>query len=194
MAELQRPWPAGLRSIDGARLIGMGLGWFVHEWAGAQGLGHDGAGLGCAATLRVLPGYDAAVVCLSNAWYEGYALNGEMVRGVLEDELNVRAAEPDSAPNPHGSGRYVGTYGRLGSHIEVTAPSSDKLKAHLRQDLLYISGQTAAVVELEPVGPDLFRARGPMWPRNRVYSFIDTTGSGKCDYLYEGFRGHRRDG
>jgi CubicO group peptidase (beta-lactamase class C family) len=186
MAEFQRPCPSGILSIDGATLAGMGLGWFVFDWAGTRVLGHDGMGLGCAATLRMFPDRDAAVVCLSNAWYAGYALNGEVVRGVVEDELGLAPAEEEVAANPHDATRYLGTYRRLASEIEI-AERPAGLLARLRQELLYVPGRTVAEVELEPVGPDLLRARHASWALPRTYRFVD-------GYLYENFRAHRRDG
>jgi hypothetical protein len=192
MTEFQRRWPSGLSSIDGSPLTGMGLGWFVHDWAETRVFGHDGAGLGCAASLRVVPEQDVAVVCLSNSWYAGYGLNGELLRSVLEEELGLTAPRLVTEPNPHGAERYVGTYRRLASEIEIIELDGG-LEARQRQDLLHDSSESATEFELEPVGPDLFRARNPAWALDRTYRFVTTAGT-RPDYLYQGIRAHRRDG
>ena len=88
---------------------GMGLGRQLHDRSCRRVLGHDGAGLGCAAAQRVIRIHDAAVVCLANSWHAGSALVGDVVRGLLEDELGLAATPMEVVANPHPAGRYVGT-------------------------------------------------------------------------------------
>jgi CubicO group peptidase (beta-lactamase class C family) len=192
MTEFQRPWPTGI-AAPGPPLAGMGLGWFMWDWTGTRVIGHDGAGFGSAASLRLVPAHDVAVVSLANSWYDGYALTGELVRGILEDEVGlVSAGEPAAGCALHQPAGYVGTYRRLGSEIEVTAHASGGLIVRQRQELPHDSSESVTESALEPIGPDLFRARNPAYAYDRNYRFVATAGS-RPDFLYQGIRAHRRD-
>jgi CubicO group peptidase (beta-lactamase class C family) len=183
MAELQRPWPEG---IDPG-LEGMGLGWFLFDLQGTRLLSHDGAGLGCSATLRVIPEHGAVVAGLANTWYGGFPLTNELMRDVIADELGLRAEElPAHTANPHPASRYAGSYARLRIDLELSAGADGTLAARETTDGLGVHADTVREFALEPIGPDRFRAAAdPMTGSEPVYLFLDTDGDGAVDYLQQ---------
>lgn len=198
MAERQKSFPDGVTHLASVeRLEAVGLGWLLWDWDGTRVLGHDGGGLGCFSSLRVIPERDAAVVCLANYTYGGIPLARELVRAVLNEELGVRPAQTPRTENPHTARRYVGRYRRLGVDLEISERLGGRLAVrHRRQAVSTVFPESTDEAELEPVGPDRFRGRYATFPSLQsvdvTVRFVDTDDDGIADYAYEDTRAHRR--
>jgi CubicO group peptidase (beta-lactamase class C family) len=98
-----------------------GLGWARYEWEGNQVIGHDGATIGQAAFLRLLPAKGLAVVLLTNGG--GSAdLYQDLFREIFAEVAAVNLPRPLSAPaNPIDVdlSQHVGRYERTGARIEI---------------------------------------------------------------------------
>lgn len=98
-----------------------GLGWIRYGWDGHRLIGHDGATLGQAAMLRILPEHGLAVTLLTNggnvrALYEDLfeGIFSELAGLSLPQALGPPAESVDVDVRPH-----VGTYERASVRMEV---------------------------------------------------------------------------
>lgn len=171
-----------------------GLGWILFDWDGHDVIGHDGATLGQASTLRIAPGEDLIVSVLTN---------GGKVRGFLHemtatlfDELADVAVPEETSPLDDPSSvdvsRYTGTYGQetAGYHFHVRD----------RQLLLDIEPRSEhakqLVPELEdvavrPAGGDDFVAE--IMGQPSTISFFAFNGDDRPRFAHVGFRALPRE-
>jgi hypothetical protein len=192
MAEWQRAWPDGIEP----GLVGQGLGWLIWDWGGMRVLGHDGSGVGCFASLRLVPDLGFAVVALTNYETGGIDLADELVRGVLADEAGLsppaRLEPIESADAPEFS-RYRGTYARLNTAYEISARPGAGLVARVSMDALgVVVPDDVAERSLEPAGKDLFAMRHALVETDTAIRFVDADGDGELDYLYDNKWANRR--
>ncbi|MCK2240182.1 MULTISPECIES: serine hydrolase [unclassified Crossiella] len=100
-----------------------GLGWTLYDWDGTPGYGHDGAGTGQFAYLRVIPGTRVAVALLTNGG-DARILYANLFRELLAEIAEVRMPAPfgpPARPLVVDVARFAGTYRREGVEITVTA-------------------------------------------------------------------------
>lgn len=100
-----------------------GIGWLLPTWEGQRVYGHDGATIGQAACLRVLPDQDSAVVLLTNGgrmmdlWH---ALANEIATatgGPHEPDL----PKPPAEPVQHDLADWYGTYDSYSMSMEIAS-------------------------------------------------------------------------
>jgi CubicO group peptidase (beta-lactamase class C family) len=192
MAEWQRPWPEGIEP----GLVGQGLGWLIWDWGGTRVLGHDGSGVGCLASLRLVPDHGIAAVVLTNYETHGIDLADELIRRVLADEAGLapppRLAPSDGAGIPDAS-RYTGTYKRLNTAYEIAERPGSGLAARVFMDALgVVVPDDVAERSLEPAGDDLFAMRHALAATDTAIRFVDADGDGELDYLYDDKWANRR--
>ena len=192
MAEWQRAWPEGIEP----GLVGQGLGWLIWDWGGARVLGHDGSGVGCFASLRLVPDHGIAVVVLTNYETGGLDLADELIRGVLADEAGL-SPPPRLAPiardAPLEASRYTGTYKRLNTAYEITERPGAGLAARVSMDAMgVVVPDDVAERTLEPAGDDLFTMRHTLVSTDTAMRFVDADGDGELDYLYDDKWANRR--
>ena len=161
-----RRWPSGNgpgRRASSPGSSDQGLGWLIWDWGGVRVLGHDGSGVGCFASLRLVPDYGIAVVVLTNYETGGLDLADELIRGVLADEAGL-SPPPPLAPiardTPLEASRYTGTYKRLNTAYEITERPGPGLAARVVMDAMgVVVPDDVAERTLEPAGDDLFTMR-----------------------------------
>jgi len=192
MAEWQRAWPEGIEP----GLAGQGLGWLIWDWGGARVLGHDGSGVGCFASLRLVPDRGIAVIVLTNYETEGIELADELIRGVLAEEAGL-SPPPRLAPierdAPLEPSRYTGAYKRLNTAYEITERPGPGLAARVFMDAMgVVVPDDVAERTLEPAGDDLFAMRHAQVATDTAIRFVDADGDGEVDYLYDDKWANRR--
>jgi CubicO group peptidase (beta-lactamase class C family) len=189
MHSTQRPWPSGIQP----GLAGVGLGWMLYDWNSRRVLGHNGAGAGAHASLRLVPELSAAVVVLTNATNGGRPLTENVLRATFAEELDIDIPDfPDPYPGSFDNERYIGNYDRLTSRQDVIE-SDETLIVRSHSD--EFDGLLPAYVRerrLTQVAPDVFLA--PHWqpPLDIAFRFLDVDGDGVSDYLYEDGWAHHR--
>lgn len=139
-----------------------GLGWIRFDWGGTRLYGHDGATIGQAAMLRVLPEAGLAVVLLTNG---GNAkdlyqqLFGEIF-AALGDVALPTDFGPPTAPFETDVTPYLGRYERANVELEVFE-TGDALRARstVSGDAASFVSQTVTECDLVPVREGLFALR-----------------------------------
>jgi CubicO group peptidase (beta-lactamase class C family) len=156
-----------------------GIGWILYDWDGRRVYGHDGATLGQAAFLRVVPEAGVAIVLLTNGG-NAHDLYEELFRALL-DELCDLAMPPALAPEPEPPllpvGEFAGLYERVGVRIEL-ADRGGRLAARLTATgpLAELEDDPVEEVELVPVMPNVFVTRSDgeqTWTPAVFYSLDD---------------------
>ncbi len=110
--EVPDPWTLGSH---------WGLGWFLMDWSERRVYGHDGATLGQAAFLRILPDAGLSVALLTNGGHTRELfldLFGEVFRELAGVELPA-SPEPAADPPAFDPAAYVGRYAREGVEMSV---------------------------------------------------------------------------
>jgi CubicO group peptidase (beta-lactamase class C family) len=110
--ELPDPWTLGRH---------WGLGWILYDWDGRRVFGHDGATIGQAAFLRVVPEAGVAIVLLANGG-NVHDLYQELFRELLAELCDLRMPEPLSPaadPPVVPLAALAGRYERVGVRIEL---------------------------------------------------------------------------
>ncbi|MFD8339420.1 serine hydrolase domain-containing protein [Streptomyces solisilvae] len=184
MAERQVELPDALSLGDS-----WGLGWIRFGWDGHRLIGHDGATLGQAAFLRVLPEQDLAVTLLANggAAKDLYReLFGELfaeLAGVAVPE----PAQPPAEPVPVDARRHLGRYERAGTRIDVLkGPDGLRLRHTTTGPLAHLVPEPVLETTLVPVSDSQFLVRyadSPSWIPVTFYSL--PTGE---SYVHHGMR------
>jgi hypothetical protein len=141
-----------------------GLGWIRFGWDGHRLFGHDGNTIGQAAFLRVLPEAGLAVALLTNGG-NTHDLYVDLYREVFAELVGVAMPEPlapPAEPPAVDPARYVGTYERAGSRIEVfEADGGLRLRDTVTGPIAELVPETTHEYDLVPVDDGLFAVRPP---------------------------------
>src|SRR4051794_7530635 len=110
-----------------------GLGWILFDWDGRRVYGHDGATVGEAAFLRVVPDAGVAIALLTNG---GHArdLYEDTFRELLTELCGLtmpRPLEPPAEPVHVDASGLAGLYERVGVRIELEPDGNGSLRGHL---------------------------------------------------------------
>jgi CubicO group peptidase (beta-lactamase class C family) len=139
-----------------------GVGWILYDWDGRRVFGHDGATLGQAAFLRVVPEAGVAIVLLTNGG-NAHDLYEELFRALLDELCGLTMPAP-LAPEPEppvvAVGDFTGLYERVGVRIEL-ADRGGRLAGRLTATgpLAELEEDPEEEVELVPVRPNVFVTR-----------------------------------
>lgn len=154
--ERQADWP--VTPWTGIRI---GLGWQLYEWDGGRVIGHDGATIGQAAFLRILPETGLVAVLLTNG---GGGRN--LYRALFDDIFRELAgvalpAPPSSIDRPAvDPDRVVGRYANILTEAEILVEQGRLLlKTQLRGPLA--AALQGEIWPLIPIGPNAFRVGNP---------------------------------
>ena len=106
-----------------------GLGWILMSWDGRPVFGHDGATLGQAGFLRVLPDTDLAVCLLVNGGGHPRELFQDLFEEIFSERAGVHLPAPlePTAPTVPDVSRFVGHYAREGVVMEIAAQDDGAL-------------------------------------------------------------------
>ncbi|MFF5207833.1 serine hydrolase [Streptosporangium sp. NPDC000396] len=169
-----------------------GLGWALFD-GDRPAFGHDGDTIGQAAALRVVPDAGVAVALLANTDVFG-AFSREVFSELLSTlcDLTVPAPlTPPVAPVQMELERYVGTYERVGTRVEVM------LHDGRLRTLVTPTGALATLMppqerELVAVADGRFLEKQP--ESDRWVSTVFVTSPDGAEYLYRGIRAHPKVG
>ena len=163
-----------------------GLGWAVFSWNGRTVIGHDGGTIGQSAFLRVVPDAGVAICLLTNGGGT-IALFDDLCRELMLETAGVQMpppVKPLDDPPGYDASRYIGTYERECSRIEV-AQRGDQLVATQT-----VTGPAATMtpepfdLELVPYAADVFLTRHPAIPEMWVTAtFLDFGDGTSCIHL-----------
>ncbi|WP_307804676.1 serine hydrolase domain-containing protein [Streptomyces sp. VRA16 Mangrove soil] len=164
MAERQVELPDPLSLGDS-----WGLGWIRFGWDGRRLIGHDGATLGQAAFLRVLPEQDLAVTLLTNG---GAAkdLYRELFGEIFAELAGVavpQPPQPPAVPVSVDARRHLGRYERAGTRIDVLQRADGlRLRHTTTGPLAHLVAEPVLETVLVPVSDSQFLVRyadSPSW-------------------------------
>ena len=139
------------------------LGWILDDWGGRLVFGHDGATIGQAAFLRVVPHAGVAVVLLTNGGH-AHDLYQDLFRELLGELCGVEMPRPLAPPAhpPHvDAAAYAGRYERVGIRYELEPDGNGSLRGHLSYTgyLAEIEDDPDADFALVPVADGVFATR-----------------------------------
>jgi hypothetical protein len=162
-----------------------GLGWAIYDWGGAKVIGHDGAGIGQLAYLRVAPNARFAVALLTNGVTAGN-LSQELFKRLFAEGPAI--AFPDDPTVDESvavdAGSFVGTYERSGLHTEIEADGGG-LIASIEyggpMEGLYTPVHRAP---LRPIDGSSFLVYLPDFGEDVPFVFSDPDESGRSLYLH----------
>lgn len=139
-----------------------GLGWIRFDWGGARLYGHDGATIGQAAMLRVLPEAGLAVVLLTNG---GNAkdlyqeLFGEIFAALGDVTLPTNFGPP-ATPFETDVAPYIGRYERANVVLETFEERGElRVRSTVSGDAANFVSQAVTEFDLVPVSEGLFALR-----------------------------------
>ncbi|PRY38730.1 serine hydrolase [Umezawaea tangerina] len=163
-----------------------GLGWIRFDWDGRRLIGHDGSTIGQNAFLRVLPEEGLAVVLLTNGGHTR-DLFVDLYREVFAELAGLAVPpplEPPAEPVSVDADRYLGTYERAGSRLEVL--DGPVLRTTVTGPLAALVPDVTQEYPMVAVAEDLFVVRDPrMRTWTPVWFYALPTGE---RYLHFGVR------
>ncbi|MCA1221995.1 serine hydrolase domain-containing protein [Streptomyces sp. 8L] len=136
-----------------------GLGWIRFCWDGHRLIGHDGATLGQAAFLRVLPEQDLAVTLLANG---GAAkdLYRDLFAEIFAELAGVTMPEqpqPPDVPVRMDVRRHLGRYERAGTRIDIIESSDGwRLRHTTTGPIAHLVREPVLETALVPVSDNQF--------------------------------------
>ncbi|PZS28017.1 MAG: serine hydrolase [Pseudonocardiales bacterium] len=158
-----------------------GLGWILYDWGGRRVIGHDGATIGQAAFLRIVPDSSVAVCLLTNG---GHAedlyreLFPELMEALCGIDMPPPLTPPSSSPRVDAA-RHAGVYERLGVRLELAEHDGGLSGRIIPSGELAEIGDDDPAKELEivAVSDDVFLARiddtGVTWTPAVFYRLAD---------------------
>ncbi|MDQ1712064.1 MAG: hypothetical protein QOE45_1514 [Frankiaceae bacterium] len=168
-----------------------GLGWILSRWDGRRVIGHDGATLGQAAFLWLVPDSDVSVsLCTTggNAADLFEALAGELLGELAGIVMPSRPVPPDKQLDVDPA-RYVGRYAREGAEL-VVSPSDDGLQLSVRTTGPLANSRPAMPPrQLRALSEEILLSRAPGERSWTPVAFFDLDGE---RYLHFGARATRR--
>jgi CubicO group peptidase (beta-lactamase class C family) len=140
-----------------------GLGWILFDWDGRRVFGHDGATIGQAALLRVVPDAGVAIALLANGG-NVRDLYADLFGELLAELCDLRMPDPLAPPahRPHvDAARFAGRYERVGSRLDFEAGDDGSLAARLETTGYLAELEDDPVEELTfvPVSERVFAGR-----------------------------------
>ena len=154
--ERQADWPTTPWTA-----IRMGLGWRIHDWEGRRIFGHDGATIGQAGFLRIVPETGLAAVLLANGGgaknlYQ--ALFGDILREFAG--IGMPGQPPAIDRDSFDAGRVTGRYANILTEAEISVENGDLiLKSRLRG--LLADALADETWPLIPIAPNACRVGNP---------------------------------
>jgi dipeptidyl aminopeptidase/acylaminoacyl peptidase/CubicO group peptidase (beta-lactamase class C family) len=163
-----------------------GLGWILFDWSGRRLLGHDGNTIGQSAFLRIDPEAGIAVALLTNG---GNARDlfrdvyGEIFGSLVGVDL-PRQPEPLDHPPPFDADRYVGTYERVASRIEIVERDGGLVATStVTGPLAKLVPKTTKTSELRYAGDELFVTRDEGQENWTPVVFFDLPDGTRCIHM-----------
>ncbi|MET1071940.1 MAG: serine hydrolase domain-containing protein [Umezawaea sp.] len=139
-----------------------GLGWILYDWDGRRVYGHDGATLGQAAFLRVVPDAGVAVVLLTNGG-NAHDLYEDLFRELLAELCGLSMPAPlapEAKPPRVPVAELTGLYERVGVRIEL-ADRGGRLAGRViaTGPLAELDDDPVEELAFVPVAPNVFVTR-----------------------------------
>ncbi|HKY91998.1 MAG TPA: serine hydrolase [Nevskiaceae bacterium] len=162
-----------------------GLGWILAQWGDQPVYGHDGATLGQAACLRILPKAGVVICLLMNGGRGPVQLFRELAGEIAPALAGV---SPPTLPTPTPGlrvdpRRYVGTYSRVGCDVTV-AEQDDGLAFTLQftGDMARLLTPTPETGALVPHSEEVFLATLPSRPEPVPVVLFERDGTRYCHF------------
>ena len=175
-----------------------GLGWILDHWGDVAVIGHDGNSLGQNAFMRVAPAEQFGF-CLQTNVESALSLYRELAEWLFGQRLGVTPRrDPDVRDEAvTDTGRYVGTYARVGLEIDVHVDDAQRLVATVTPShgIAEEQGWPPMVdLPLQPVArEDSFLLRLPIADADLLAVFFNPDEvDARPTYLHYGGRAHRR--
>jgi CubicO group peptidase (beta-lactamase class C family) len=175
-----------------------GLGWILDHWGDVAVIGHDGNSLGQNAFMRVAPAEQFGF-CLQTNVESALSLYRELADWLFGQRLGVTPRrDPDVREDAvTDTGRYVGSYARVGLDIDVHVDDAQRLVATVTPShgIAEEQGWPPMVdLPLQPVDrEDSFLLRLPIADADLLAVFFNPDEEGgRPTYLHYGGRAHRR--
>lgn len=132
MQQPQAPLPPNLE----LRANAWGLGWYLLDWNGTVGFGHDGGTIGQASFLRVFPKSETAVAIMINAVRGGARLIEELAAELIRDLTGAEMPMIGEAlpPGVVDVARFAGSFSQPDIQISTRAADDDLLILISRRD------------------------------------------------------------
>jgi CubicO group peptidase (beta-lactamase class C family) len=170
-----------------------GLGWILFDWNGTEVIGHDGATLGQASFLRLVPGRNVAVGILTNGG-KVRTFTSALASRILEEVADVQVppqpqplVEPSTVELEAVVGRYVQDTAeyRFRQHDGQLVMDLTPRSEHAKQLVPELHD-----VPLQPAGAGDFV--GSMLGQPMTFSFYDPAGGDQARFVHVGFRAYPR--
>ena len=134
----------------------------MFDWSGRRLFGHDGNTIGQSAFLRIDPESGIAIALLTNGGNAGDLFRdvyGELFGRLADVQIPPRP-EPLANPPVFDPAKYVGTYERVASRIEIVARDGSLFATStVTGPLAKLVPKTTQTFELRLAGDDLFVTR-----------------------------------
>ena len=140
--------------------MAMGLGWLLYTWDGRSVFGHDGATIGQASYLRIMPDANLVVTLLTNG---GPAKNlyNALFRDIFAELADTQLPQPPKIMDPSAfdAARVIGTYENKSTVARILLAGGElRVQTTVRELTDVVSGETWPLV---PIAPNACRIANP---------------------------------
>jgi hypothetical protein len=181
--QIELPAPVLLREEN------WGVGWGLTNFGGVERFGHGGGSIGQEALLQVIPESDAAFAVQLNGT-TGDSLALQTVMADLCSELTgVKSKKQATSNDVAVTSQCIGRFGVTGFRFEINM-KGESLQGRIEVDSgAALSSQN---FELRRLTGNTFEARSLDGDRLYDVSFVGSDNRGRPEYLFYGYRLHRR--
>lgn len=166
----------------------VGLGWFMTNNQYTPVIGHDGATLGQASILRLVPEQQFAFAIQTNC------LKAAPGKAVFDDLLATLTDIQFTQAEPIGivldPNTIIGTYDSFDGTITISLTDGGELVATRKDKVLLSSSQKWVLRAIDTKTVALYSEQGER--KDGTMGFLEQDSRGVPAYLYFGFRLHRR--
>jgi CubicO group peptidase (beta-lactamase class C family) len=181
--QIELPAPVLLREEN------WGLGWGLTNFGGVERFGHGGGTIGQEALLQVIPESDAAfAVQLNGTTGDSLALQTVMT-DLCSELTGVKSKKQAMSNDVAATLQCIGRFGVTGFRFEINM-KGESLQGRIEVDSgAALSSQN---FELRRLTGNTFEARSLDGDRLYDVSFVGPDSRGRPEYLFYGYRLHRR--
>jgi CubicO group peptidase (beta-lactamase class C family) len=168
-----------------------GVGWAFTERQGIRAACHGGGTIGQQCWLTIIPELDSAFVVQLNGANAG--LGSRTLQRLLVDLLHavtgLRLETTIASAEPLAPKHLAGKYGATGFKLDITEQEG---QVYGRLELENLASVPAQTFSLKPLGGNRFAVYTPTGDQIDDFTFLEPNGEGRPEYLFYGYRLHRR--